>query len=628
MSTNPSLLLGMLSLIQIGFLPGFILVTVLRLNSGILKTWILSFSLSLFINHVMIIVLVISRQYRPEVLRMLFALEIALLIYLIWPCLSEPLKTCFEKDRRLISEFLERIKSTDLTERVITYLVMAGALSILMFFLAYAWWETGKIFEGFGVGDSLVSYNRWALDWATGHFPKDSGFYPQLIPSNWSLSYVLLGGVHLQFFPKALMVLFPVTTLLILLDLAVRTKETGFLVGLIATGYLLRAVFHGGAYDGMTDVPVAFMSFAAIYCIFLSDLAKNSRESFAYLVIGAVIVSAAGLTKQSGLYCAVIYPILAYVTTVRSQHKDAFCKPYIVFSILTGLVILLSMPWYGYIKFQMLMGHQGSNISYLIGEIHKGRSLWSRLGHAVGILQDPYILGSVGFWIFIPITMALALFHRFSRWIVTLIVFPYFLIWVFGFSYDERNLNVAVPFLGMVFGLATWNLAPFCLRSIKSAWQFILKSRFVFVGLGQTRIVIMLMVVAAIIFFVGLRVDEDTLLQRQTERAMNYRGDARVNRILYKFYRDGTLRGIIASGYEHLAVLPYLSEMFIRNDFSDLASLTSLIETHSPNWLLYRPQDAGPLMRQSIDDKINAEKLHVIETAGGWVLVEIKKAKQ
>jgi hypothetical protein len=68
--------------------------------------------------------------------------------------------------------------------------------------------------------------------------------------------------------------------------------------------------------------------------------------------------------------------------------------------------------------------------------------------------------------------------------------------------------------------------------------------------------------------------------------------------------------------------------MCIRNDFSDLASLTSLIETHSPNWLLYRPQDAGPLMRQSIDDKINTEKLQVIETAGGWVLVEITKAKQ
>ena len=50
--------------------------------------------------------------------------------------------------------------------------------------------NTGTVFSGW---DTLFSWNAYAEKWASGRVPDIGGMYPQLVPANWSLSYLLQG---------------------------------------------------------------------------------------------------------------------------------------------------------------------------------------------------------------------------------------------------------------------------------------------------------------------------------------------------------------------------------------------------------------------------------------------------
>ena len=75
-------LFGVLSLGQIVILPGYLLLRALRVGTGILGTCILSFALSLVINHVLVAGLVVLGIYRPAVVYAVFAAELVLLLAL------------------------------------------------------------------------------------------------------------------------------------------------------------------------------------------------------------------------------------------------------------------------------------------------------------------------------------------------------------------------------------------------------------------------------------------------------------------------------------------------------------------------------------------------------------------
>ena len=77
-------LAGLLSLVQIVVLPGYLLLRVLRIGRGIVATCILSFALSLVINHFLVAGLVVLGIYRPAVIYAVFAVVLAILLGLDW----------------------------------------------------------------------------------------------------------------------------------------------------------------------------------------------------------------------------------------------------------------------------------------------------------------------------------------------------------------------------------------------------------------------------------------------------------------------------------------------------------------------------------------------------------------
>ena len=82
--------LGLLSIVQVAFLPGYLAVCAAKLTEGLCRTLVLSFALSLVMNHFLVLGLVLLGCYRPGVVYALFGAELAALAWTArrWPTLT------------------------------------------------------------------------------------------------------------------------------------------------------------------------------------------------------------------------------------------------------------------------------------------------------------------------------------------------------------------------------------------------------------------------------------------------------------------------------------------------------------------------------------------------------------
>ena len=125
--------------------------------------------------------------------------------------------------------------------------------------------EIGQIFQQW---DAVVSWNRWAVDWAANRLPYATSIYPQLLPTNISLTYVFMQGSEVWIFAKAFQFLFCLALLAAMLDLARVEGQFGYVPGVVITYGLLVAVLrYRMLSSGYADVPLAFFAFTAVYTL-------------------------------------------------------------------------------------------------------------------------------------------------------------------------------------------------------------------------------------------------------------------------------------------------------------------------------------------------------------------------
>ena len=182
-------------------------------------------------------------------------------------------------------------------------------------FAAHALLHAGDIFQQW---DAVVSWNRWAQDWAGNRLPRTTAEYPQLLPCNMSLSYVFLQDTSIWFFAKGFMFLFCLLLLLGMFDLAGQTGQAGYALGVCLTYALLVATLRFRYISsGYADMPVAFLAFAGVYALLLGRTASGAKTQTKYIFLGAVLCAGAALTKQAGLFIAAVYPLLAWLLVYR-----------------------------------------------------------------------------------------------------------------------------------------------------------------------------------------------------------------------------------------------------------------------------------------------------------------------
>lgn len=610
------LMLGVLSIIQVVFLPGFLVLKSLRMTGGLFRTSILSFSLSLIINHFLVLALVILRIYSSITLYSIFFAEILLLVWLTRPILKKPIITLLDGDEQRISDFFASIKTCSSSAILIKVTFFLIASITLLFFVTQTGKNLGQVFNAW---DDIVSWNRWAVDWYKGHLPTLTYHYPQLLPINWSMTYIFLGDSTVQFFAKAIMPFFSLAILLSLLDLGFRSKQVGYMAAISITGVLLIFVVGvEGLSHGYADIPVAFMGFVPIYLLLLSEGADSITTIKENLFVGAFCCAGAALTKQAGLYLLLIYPLVCYATVLRTTA--VLNKRERIRIIVTMYIIMLIIvaPWYSYTELRILNKLETSEISYVMDAIHKGKSMIVRFLTAIHLIKErlsiqlpnarilPVLLYIGGFSSFL-----LSMLNRTWRYLSLLVIIPFFFIWAAYFSYDLRNIALVVPLIGTAIGIGT----QYSGDAFRWGARILQKVRI--------SVVMVLMIVLAVA--ATSKFDKAKLVERQLSLQKKI-GSPIFNDILYQYNQKYGLKGKVITNYQLMKYLPGLEQFFKLDYMGDLQTLKNNLRDTDAQYLFCIPmQELSKDVKEYMDEEVRTQKLELLSATEGVVFVKIKR---
>jgi hypothetical protein len=530
-----TLLWSLIALVQVAFLPGYLITRWLRLDNGLTKTWTLSFGLSLFVNyHVTLLFSLFGIQTRGWLCAVI-ALELLALFRLRQ---GAPARGPAEPIAERVTHFLIPSHSGD------PRTVASGRLLVLVLGIASLAWIASflpeaftSIFEGY---DALVSWNRWALDWMNGQLPVWTLRYPQLLPANWAMLYTI-AGAPLQFLPKGLSVLFPLTTLAMFVDAGVRRSRPEYLLAAALTAVLMS--FGGGRYiaSGFADLPIAFFALAPFYLLATWDGGGDRERGRATIAVATAFVIGCALTKQAGLYLALLYPFfLSASLREYAPDVDRAGRLKIVVGASMALLVLIA-PWYVFKQMQFMQGFDSPGVASSAG-VHRGRTFPERAVRAWQIWQDhltsPLLCG-------VLIAVALSAFTRRIAAITLSITLPFSVIWVLLFSYDRRNLAFAFPFIGL--SAATGAL-------LAGEWFCALGRRW---PRTARRGALAALSIAIVLAF---GVAERGRIEASHDRALRALGNDDLNAFLYSYLERHGFEGRILTNYRLLSSLPGLSE--------------------------------------------------------------------
>ncbi len=496
-------ILGLLSFFQMTFVPGYILLRLLKFElKGRIQIMVFCFSLSLLFNYLLVYFLTLLKLYKPSMLYPILVLEYGFLFYFLFlkksdfyvstkPVAPAAQDAAMPADKSRNGEkvgfFCKLLQGINSLPSYFTgrpafsfwFIVSIAAISV------YFYYFFSHLGTAFFTGDVGITWNRWAVDWYNNRLPGLTWHYPQLIPANWSITYVIMQNASIQFFAKPLMALFPIMTLFLFLDLALKKRDYTYLIGIYLYATLIRHYYDPVfIVSGHVDIAVSFFAFLALYVFFLclDNEGFDARGIFFVLLFAC----AAAVTKQAGLYMIpfaltwTFYMGVAPPTQKATLPADSsktnekvwffrklfpgmnkkrtrfsFKKDYkTIVSIVIIIAVFLS--WYVIKEIQVGKGSDASEISYITHDIWEGKTYLQRLDHALEGLSKKWGKSGKGslFFYTILVFFILGLFHRDTRWIAVFIL-PYIILWGCFFSYDSRNLNLALPFIAYVssFGI-------------------------------------------------------------------------------------------------------------------------------------------------------------------------------
>ena len=304
--------------------------------------------------------------------------------------------------------------------------------------------------EVFVSGDSVISWNRWAVEIATTGEPSHPNRYPELIPSILSIPYVFMNNVWIQFFSYAIMLFFPSCLILTCISIYHKFPLSALFSAILLFLWPIKKFVH---YAGYADIPVATFSFMAISAL-IWGYKENESIRKKCLIISAFFLGAACETKQSGIILLFFYPLFILEFNLLKLTEKKLKLTCIVVLIL----ILTALPWNLYNEYLVRAELSVSNLDYLTQGIHLNRSFAGRFFHAA--VRFPGI--------FIAILLTIPGLFVSNNKIFSLFGIFYFIVWGLFFSYDARNFYIAIPFVAFSAGLTTQNLLITKNNTIKS----------------------------------------------------------------------------------------------------------------------------------------------------------------
>jgi len=441
------LFLGVLSVFQLLLFPGLLLISLFPGRRGVIQNFIYVFMLSLLANYVAVFILVSVGLHLRSVVLVLFALEVAGLLWIYRKSLiktfagnAKRIKNSTSTSRSLFMAWMRKDGLSASLYLVFGALAVAGLIWVL-------WVWVSNFNTVYQTWDAWASWDRWAVTWAENHFPNDTWEYPQLIPMTYSVAYKFIGTTAVKFFGKSIMPLFALTIGLMIFDLGKKFKSFGYMLGAGLAIYSINLFLGKYLPEGYVDIPVACFSLMAVYTLLSARLLSKKQEVTSMLLLGSLATVAAAVTKQTGLYITAFYPFLAYFWVLRGNKSFKGREAFALLAKHLLLALVLIVPWYAYMEYQILAGINSSNIQYVTEGIYEGQTLIERFAAAFAFL------GNYGYLFAFAFVSILVLDDRF-RAIVLLLIFPFSILWALFLSYEVRNLAIVFPLLSMTTGVA------------------------------------------------------------------------------------------------------------------------------------------------------------------------------
>lgn len=600
------LLFGILSVLQMVLLPGLLLIKIFKLKTDPVIQLILVFGLSLITNYLLVTALCIFHIYSKITIILIIIVEVVVFFWLYRKTLFTSLEDIFGKleiwiKNQRIALINEKIETSFF--RILEVFIFIVCLG---FGISAIWWMTQRFINNisgvFQTWDAIVSWNNWALEWSKGLIPSTS-YYPQLIPTNWSLSYVLLSGTELQSFPKMIMALFSLFIMIMIFDLAIKERSFGLLIGVVFTRLIIKKFTGEYIADGYVDLPMAFFGFAGVYLL-LNAIKKPSQQIVPLVLSGTILVAGSAFTKQAGVFILLIYPVLYYLFIYRPKMeilgKNQNQKIITTFLIAFSLVII----WYITQIIRIKMGVDESNFSYVTQDIYHGEGYLSRALTAfnrLGIYK--YFLASLIPCIFIV--------KKPYRYLNLLIAIPFSIIWLFFFSYEPRNLALVFPFWGIVIGLSIQEVFIFSVHLLESIK--IQKSPMVSVFI--------LLLIAFVIS--AFYLSDSKLLQNQQQKQWQVFNPELNNQIRLLVEDNGKDKKILTN--YPVDFLPGLQGFQISYWYNNLEDYRLMINNPEIGYLLV-PVNADVFVKDEIDKGLSDGKLELLFSSSGgysYQLIEI-----
>lgn len=429
------LLLGMIALIQTIFLPGRLILYFADIKTqSVIQKYIYIFALSLFANYSLVTILVLLKIYVSAVMFSIIFVEILIIVFLIAK------KRIIITDTPNLNSLYKSVKVLLSQNTLLIKTIIISSLTIIIFYFSLLIANIGTIFY-FTDTVNNIHWNTWALDFANNILPQHSSHFPQLIPSNWSISYLLIGKSNIHFFPKSIMPLFFLGNVLMFWDLAITKRNYVFLIALIVYG-LFGPIIYNLVFiaDGNGDLPVSFFAFLSFYAYLKRS--ENKYDLREYILVFLFASTAAG-TKLAGFYIFIFISAICLYYLINNYKK---LKTSDYTFLVTSIIIILSanLFWY-YLKPNVMVSslHQPEWLAKNYSDV---------LSNALHLIYYNLGLPVVAFFV---ITIAFSLLDKRARWISIIMVLPPIVLWMFKYSSDFRNLSFVVPFLAYVssFGL-------------------------------------------------------------------------------------------------------------------------------------------------------------------------------
>jgi len=541
---------AVVSFFQLTFIPGYLLFKFLKIKGNTpIKVILYSFAFSLFVNYLIVYHLTLAGSYTPVSAYIILAAELILLIFLAIK-------------GRLRIEMPLHLEIPSGSRGLVRNILPASTLLILAGSLYFFFSNPGSVFTHW---DAVFSWNRWAIDWYLNDIPGLTYLYPQLIPANWSLSYILMQDHTLQFAAKSIMPLFALSILFVFYDLYLTKKNAVFILSIFFFSAL--SLLYSLPYidSGYVDFAVAFFSMITFHAILRSDPDDPGSNNIVVLLFA----TAAAATKQAG-FIILVFSVI-WLTCLMIKNRKTLSPGKAVVKILNYiLIILLGLYWYIIKLVDIAMGRDFSTLKFLLVDIYHDATLVQRLANSLENLRA----SPVFFLVLIALSL-FSLFNRRSRWFTLGITIPSIIIWGLFFSYDDRNIIVSFPFLAYSASYGTAYLYRI-LKLGKLKEYFVSK----FPGLSMHRPavkirlwpgrVLFLLVFLAIlgsIFLVGAY--GDTIKLRQIEKQKTI-GNPGLNQQIYDYKEEYGIEGKIITDYYWITVMPGFEgsslKIFLEND--------------------------------------------------------------